>query len=91
MVSSGNARTQAVVLPKLNHLFQTAITGAEEECAKIEETLALIALQKMADFVSAGFSRWGQVRLHRYIDFAKTIAIRYYAMQWDTVKKFMVV
>jgi hypothetical protein len=45
----------------------------------------------MADFVAAGFSRWGQVLLHRYIDFAKTIAIRYYAMHWDTAKNFMAI
>jgi pimeloyl-ACP methyl ester carboxylesterase len=49
--AGGNKKVMAIALPKLNHLFQTAATGEEEEYAKIDETIAPIALQKIARYV----------------------------------------
>jgi fermentation-respiration switch protein FrsA (DUF1100 family) len=49
--AAGNKKFTATVLPNLNHLFQTATTGAEDEYAKIDETIAPIALQKIARYV----------------------------------------
>jgi fermentation-respiration switch protein FrsA (DUF1100 family) len=44
-----------VELPGLNHLFQTAKTGAVGEYADIEETVAPIALDRMATWINARF------------------------------------
>jgi hypothetical protein len=41
----------------LNHLFQTAKTGAASEYAKIEETISPLALEKMANWIMAVVSR----------------------------------
>lgn len=49
--AAGNKKVTGIVLPNLNHLFQTATTGAEDEYAKIDETIAPIALQKIARYV----------------------------------------
>jgi len=49
--AGGNKNVESAILPSLNHLFQTAKTGAEDEYASIEETLALIAMQRVAAFV----------------------------------------
>lgn len=38
-------------LPGLNHMFQTAPTGAESEYVHIEETLSPVAMQTIADWV----------------------------------------
>jgi pimeloyl-ACP methyl ester carboxylesterase len=38
-------------LPGLNHLFQTAKTGSPGEYAQIDETIAPLALQKIADWI----------------------------------------
>jgi fermentation-respiration switch protein FrsA (DUF1100 family) len=38
-------------LPGLNHLFQTAETGAESEYAKIEETISPVALELMSGWI----------------------------------------
>jgi hypothetical protein len=40
-----------VELPGLNHLFQTAPTGAPGEYADIEETIAPLALKTIGDWV----------------------------------------
>src|SRR5260370_624926 len=42
-----------VLLPKLNHLFQTSATGAPSEYSEIEETIAPLALQTMGDWIVA--------------------------------------
>lgn len=42
-----------VVLPDLNHLMQTAGTGLPDEYARIEETIAPVALETIADWVAA--------------------------------------
>ncbi len=44
-------RFDILVLPGLNHLFQTAETGAPDEYARIEETMAPAALSVIADWV----------------------------------------
>jgi hypothetical protein len=48
---SGNRDVMVVVLPKLNHLFQTAQTGAASEYAQIEETMAPLALEAMSGWI----------------------------------------
>ena len=56
----GNSDYKIVLLPKLNHLFQTSNTGAPSEYGQIEETIAPIALQTMGDWIVAHTS--GQAR-----------------------------
>lgn len=50
---AGNADATTLVLPGLNHLFQTAKTGAPSEYAAIEETLAPSALSAIVDWTVA--------------------------------------
>jgi uncharacterized protein len=40
-----------LVLPRLNHLFQTAITGMPTEYGQIEETFAPVALEAIASWI----------------------------------------
>ncbi|MES3025256.1 MAG: alpha/beta fold hydrolase [Pseudomonadota bacterium] len=49
--AGGNSKVESQVLPSLNHLFQTAKTGKEDEYGKIDETIAPIALKRIAAFV----------------------------------------
>jgi len=49
--AGGNKDFEVDELPGLNHLFQTAKTGAPSEYAGIEETISPIALEKMADWI----------------------------------------
>lgn len=49
----GNTRFAIKELPGLNHLFQTAQTGNEDEYAKIEETMSPLALDTIAKWVEA--------------------------------------
>jgi pimeloyl-ACP methyl ester carboxylesterase len=49
--TSANRDVTIVELPNLNHLFQTAKTGAVGEYADIEETVAPIALDTMSDWI----------------------------------------
>lgn len=46
-----------VELPGLNRVFQTAKTGAVGEYAEIGETLAPVALEKMASWINTRFGR----------------------------------
>jgi len=48
---SGNKHFEVDELPGLNHLFQTAKTGAPSEYAEIEETMSPVALEKMATWI----------------------------------------
>jgi len=48
---AGNKNFEAVELPGLNHLFQTAKTGAPTEYAQIEETMSPVALEKIASWI----------------------------------------
>ncbi|HVO81371.1 MAG TPA: alpha/beta fold hydrolase [Terriglobales bacterium] len=47
----GNKHVEVVELPGLNHLFQTAKTGAVSEYAEIEETMSPRALETIANWV----------------------------------------
>ncbi len=49
--AGGNKRAEVVELPGLNHLLQTARTGAPTEYAQIEETMAPKALELIASWV----------------------------------------
>lgn len=49
----GNRDATVRVLPGLNHMFQTAKTGAMEEASKIEETFAPSALQLLGGWITA--------------------------------------
>ena len=50
-IDAGTGRFDIRVLPGLNHLFQTAETGAPDEYARIEETMAPEALSTVAAWV----------------------------------------
>jgi pimeloyl-ACP methyl ester carboxylesterase len=50
--AGGNRKVESAELPSLNHLFQTAKTGAVDEYGSIEETLAPAMLKRIAQFVS---------------------------------------
>jgi pimeloyl-ACP methyl ester carboxylesterase len=49
----GNRDYKIVLLPKLNHLFQTSKTGSPSEYGAIEETIAPVALETMAGWIVA--------------------------------------
>ena len=51
--AGGNADVTTTELPGLNHLFQTAKTGAPSEYGTIEETLSPTLLQTVGDWVGA--------------------------------------
>ena len=55
--AGGNKNFKTVLLPGLNHLFQTSETGAPSEYGQIEETIAPIALQTMGDWIVARTKR----------------------------------
>lgn len=48
--AGGNRHHVVQELPSLNHVFQTAETGSESEYARIDETLAPIALETIANW-----------------------------------------
>lgn len=48
----GNKNIEIVELPGLNHLFQTCNTGALSEYAQIDETIAPVALDKIATWIT---------------------------------------
>jgi hypothetical protein len=48
---AGNKHFEIDEMPGLNHLFQTAKTGAVSEYAEIEETIAPVALEKMGSWI----------------------------------------
>ena len=49
--AAGNKDVTIIVLPKLNHLFQTAETGSPAEYSQIEETIAPVALETIANWI----------------------------------------
>jgi pimeloyl-ACP methyl ester carboxylesterase len=53
--TAGDPDATIVELPGLNHLFQTAKTGAVGEYADIQETVAPIALETMGDWLTKRF------------------------------------
>jgi pimeloyl-ACP methyl ester carboxylesterase len=53
LAEGGNQDFTIRELPRLNHLFQTAKTGAVSEYALIEETIAPVALNAMSNWILA--------------------------------------
>ncbi len=53
LAEGGNKDYKTVLLPGLNHLFQTSTTGSPAEYGRIEETIAPIALETMGDWIVA--------------------------------------
>ncbi len=51
LLAGGNKNFDIVELPGLNHLFQTAKTGAIGEYAEIEETISPAALEKISSWI----------------------------------------
>ena len=51
--AAANPQATVRVLPGLNHLFQTARSGAPEEYGEIEETLAPLALEAISSWILA--------------------------------------
>jgi hypothetical protein len=51
--AGGNRDATVKELPGLNHMFQTATTGAMSEYATIEETIAPAALDEMSTWIVA--------------------------------------
>lgn len=49
--AGGNKDYTVVLLPKLNHLFQTTTTGSPAEYGRIKETIAPVALKTMGDWI----------------------------------------
>ncbi len=49
--AGGNKDYTTRLLPKLNHLFQTSVTGSPSEYLVIEETIAPLALATMGDWI----------------------------------------
>jgi pimeloyl-ACP methyl ester carboxylesterase len=58
--SAGNKDYRVVELPNLNHLFQTATTGAPSEYATIEETIAPQVLELITSWINQRFAPNGQ-------------------------------
>jgi pimeloyl-ACP methyl ester carboxylesterase len=57
LAAGGNKQVTIQMLPGLNHLFQTATTGAPSEYAQITETMAPAALQAVSDWIRARTAR----------------------------------
>jgi len=53
--AGGNTDVTIKELPKLNHLFQTAETGAFSEYAKIEETMSPVMLEIVSEWILKRF------------------------------------
>jgi pimeloyl-ACP methyl ester carboxylesterase len=53
----GNKDATVESIPNLNHLFQTAETGAISEYAQTKETFAPVALEKISDWIGARMGR----------------------------------
>jgi fermentation-respiration switch protein FrsA (DUF1100 family) len=52
LAESGNPDVTSIVLPGLNHLFQTAGSGAPSEYAGITETFAPAALDQITEWIA---------------------------------------
>ena len=57
---AGNKNYTLLLLPGLNHLFQTAKTGLPTEYGEIEETISPTALQTMSDWILKQTQQPGQ-------------------------------
>lgn len=52
LAAGGNRKVESALIPSVNHMLQTAPTGAETEYGQIAETVAPVVLQKVAAFVN---------------------------------------
>jgi tetrahydromethanopterin S-methyltransferase subunit E len=52
-VEGKNPDVKVQLMPGLNHLFQTAVTGSPMEYATIEETMSPSALRLMTEWIIA--------------------------------------
>jgi len=52
MIFGGNSNYKIEMIPKLNHLFQTATTGSPAEYGKIEETFSPVALEMITTWLT---------------------------------------
>lgn len=52
LTESGNKHFEIVELPGLNHIFQTAKTGADSEYTQTEETMSPVAMEKISDWIA---------------------------------------
>jgi pimeloyl-ACP methyl ester carboxylesterase len=59
MAAGGNRDVTVEKLPGLNHLFQTARTGAPSEYGEIEETMAPVVLDRMTAWILERFGTAG--------------------------------
>jgi fermentation-respiration switch protein FrsA (DUF1100 family) len=50
--AGGNRTVESEIIPSLNHLFQTAATGRDDEYGSIDETLAPTVMQRIERFVN---------------------------------------
>ena len=57
LAAGGNKNYEVDELPGLNHLFQTAKTGAISEYGEIEETMSPVAMEKVAAWILKQSSR----------------------------------
>ena len=53
LAAGGNKKVTALVLPGLNHLFQTSTTGLPAEYGKIKETFSPAVLELIANWIKA--------------------------------------
>ncbi len=51
LLAAGNTHVETVDFPELNHLFQTAKSGAPSEYGAIEETFSPVALNKISGWI----------------------------------------
>ncbi len=51
MIFGGNSHYSIEEIPGVNHLFQTATTGAPSEYSKIEETISPLVLEKLTSWI----------------------------------------
>ncbi len=54
----GNKDYSIVLLPRLNHLFQTSRTGLPTEYGEIEETISPVALKTISDWILKRTAGW---------------------------------
>ena len=52
LAAAGNKNATVEQMPGLNHLFQTAKTGAPSEYGQIEETMSPAVLAKVAEWIA---------------------------------------
>ena len=57
LIAAGNQNCMVEELPDLNHMFQTAVSGAVSEYGKIEETIAPVVLKSMTKWILKQISR----------------------------------